>query len=100
LEKDRTRRYETANELASDIKRYLTHEAVVARPPSRAYRLQKAFRRNRFAFVSAAVAACGLLAGLGLTIAAWRQTQMERNNAVQAGNREAAQRLKAEDAKA
>ena len=42
LEKDRTRRYETANGLAADLKRHLNNEPVVARPPSAAYRLQKA----------------------------------------------------------
>src|SRR5262245_8133031 len=41
LEKDRNRRYETANGLASDLKRHLSDEPVVARPPSAAYRLQK-----------------------------------------------------------
>ena len=41
LEKDRTRRYETANGLARDIKRHLNNEPVVARPPSVSYRLQK-----------------------------------------------------------
>jgi serine/threonine protein kinase len=41
LEKDRTRRYETANGLAMDIQRHLDNEPVVARPPSRAYRFQK-----------------------------------------------------------
>ena len=47
LEKDRTRRYETANGLAADLKRHLNNEPVVARPPSTAYRLQKAWRRNK-----------------------------------------------------
>ena len=41
IEKDRTRRYETANALAMDIRRHLDNEPVVARPPSTAYRLQK-----------------------------------------------------------
>ena len=41
LEKDRTRRYETANGLAVDLKRHLNNEPVVARPPSSAYRFQK-----------------------------------------------------------
>src|SRR5262245_60255740 len=59
LEKDRTRRYETANALAADLKRHLNNEAIVARPPSTAYRLQKAIRRNKLAFaaVSAVFAA-------------------------------------------
>src|SRR5262249_37171440 len=47
LEKDRGRRYETASSLALDIQRYLNNEPVVARPPSRWYRLQKLVRRNR-----------------------------------------------------
>ena len=47
LEKDRNRRYETANGFAADIQRYLADEPVVARPPSRAYRLRKFVRRNR-----------------------------------------------------
>src|SRR3989454_1140346 len=46
LEKDRARRYETANGLAADLKRHLNNEPVTARPPSASYRLQKAFHRN------------------------------------------------------
>src|SRR6185436_18142124 len=47
LEKDRARRYETANGLASDLQRHLNNEAVLARPPSAAYRFQKLLRRNK-----------------------------------------------------
>src|SRR5205814_221053 len=47
LEKDRTRRYETANGLARDIERHLDNEPVVARPPSTAYRVQKFVSRNK-----------------------------------------------------
>src|SRR5262249_22110384 len=47
LEKDRTRRYESASGLATDIERYLEDEPVLARPPSNVYRLQKLFRRHR-----------------------------------------------------
>ena len=62
LEKDRTRRYETANGLARDIERYLKDEPVEACPPSPLYRLRKFTRRNRVAvfltsFVAATVAA-------------------------------------------
>jgi WD40 repeat protein len=49
LEKDRTRRYDTANGLASDVQRYLCGEQVQAVPPSLGYRLRKAYRRNRMA---------------------------------------------------
>ena len=50
LEKDRTRRYETANGLATDLKRHLNNEPVIARPPSQLYRFQKLVRRNKLAF--------------------------------------------------
>jgi serine/threonine protein kinase/tetratricopeptide (TPR) repeat protein len=65
LEKDRTRRYATANALAVDIEHYLHQEAIVARPPSRIYRFQKLFRRNRVLFASIAVVSVALVAGFG-----------------------------------
>src|SRR6185369_15345819 len=49
LEKDRNRRYETANGFAMDVLRYLADEAVQACPPSAGYRLRKFVRRNRSA---------------------------------------------------
>src|SRR5262249_45641103 len=52
LEKDRTRRYETANGLALDIQRHLSQEPVVARPQSNLYRFQKLVGRNRLAFAA------------------------------------------------
>jgi non-specific serine/threonine protein kinase/serine/threonine-protein kinase len=62
IDKDRTRRYETANGLAMDLGRYLADEPVVARPPSFAYRAGKLVRRNRTAVAAAAVVAAALLA--------------------------------------
>src|SRR6266498_2446411 len=53
LEKDRNRRYETANSLATDIQRHLDSEPVVARPPSTVYRFQKLVRRNKLQFAAA-----------------------------------------------
>ena len=53
LEKDRTRRYETANGFAADVQRYLAGEAVQAHPPSAAYRLRKFVRRNRGQVIAA-----------------------------------------------
>jgi serine/threonine protein kinase len=67
LEKDRTRRYETANGLAMDVGRYLNNEPVVARPPSRRYRFQKLVRRNKIVFTAGALVLLSLLAGLGLS---------------------------------
>jgi hypothetical protein len=60
LEKDRTRRYDTANGVAMDLKRHLNNEPVVARPPSRLYEFQKTVRRHKFGFTAAA----GLMVGL------------------------------------
>jgi tetratricopeptide (TPR) repeat protein len=67
LEKDRTRRYETANGLAMDVQRYLNNEPVVARPPSRIYRLQKLVRRNKIVFSAGAIVAMTLVIGLGIS---------------------------------
>jgi len=64
LEKDRTRRYETANELAGDIERSLADEPVVAGPPSTFYRMRKFIRRNRALVTSVAVVLIVLMAGI------------------------------------
>src|SRR6187397_2770412 len=55
LEKDRGRRYETANGFAADVQRYLADEHVLACPPSVAYRVRKFVRRNKAALVMASV---------------------------------------------
>ena len=55
LEKDRTRRYETANGFARDIQRYLADEVVEARPPSRGYRLKKFVKRNKGQVIAASL---------------------------------------------
>jgi Tfp pilus assembly protein PilF len=53
LHKNRAERYQTANELAADVERYLNHEPILARPPSVWYPLQRFYRRNRAAVVAA-----------------------------------------------
>ena len=60
LEKDRTRRYESANSFAADVQRYLSGEQVQAVPPSLGYRLRKVYRKNRTMLTTAAAFA-GLL---------------------------------------
>src|SRR5206468_5183198 len=70
LEKDRARRYETANGLASDIQRHLNNEAVLARPPSAAYRFQKMVRLNKLAFAAASAIATVLV--LGVIVSTWQ----------------------------
>ncbi|HCO95719.1 MAG TPA: hypothetical protein DIU00_17525 [Phycisphaerales bacterium] len=92
LEKDRTRRYETVNGLAMDLKRHLANEPVVARPPTVGYRLQKAWRRNRLLYSAVAAVAVALVLGLALAASGWRQALRERNRAILArANAEAAQ---------
>jgi serine/threonine protein kinase len=76
LEKDRTRRYETANGLAVDIKRHLNNGPVVARPPSTFYEFQKTVRRHRVGFAAAA-AVLGVLA-IGITLTTWQAVRATR----------------------
>ena len=101
LEKDRSRRYDSANSLAAEIKRYLAGEPVQAVPPSAGYRLRKFVKRNRAVVLTASVfavvllAATGVSLGFGLTakqaggmgIAEQRRLDSEANEvkAVQAG---------------
>jgi eukaryotic-like serine/threonine-protein kinase len=79
LEKDRARRYETANGLAMDIMRHINCEPVVARPPSRLYEFQKTVRRHKFGFAATAalitVLAVGVLVSGSETIRARRAEQ-------------------------
>ncbi len=63
LEKDRSRRYDTADALAMEIRRYLTNEPVLAGPPSRAYRLRKLIQRNRGLVAAGVVVAIVLVLG-------------------------------------
>jgi serine/threonine protein kinase/cytochrome c5 len=79
LEKDRQRRYDTANGLAADLKRHLDNEPVTARPPSTAYRFQKAFRRNKLVFAAGAAVAAALI--VGLTFSAWQAVRATRAEA-------------------
>jgi serine/threonine protein kinase/dienelactone hydrolase len=84
LEKDRVRRYETANGLANDVERHLKHEPVVARPPSTAYRARKFIRRNRVMVTQVALSVC-LVALIPPGAFLWlRQTHVEwaKNQAV------------------
>lgn len=65
MEKERSRRYETANAFADDIQRFLNQEAVVARPVSTAYRMKKFAQRNWGAVIASSVIATTLLIGFG-----------------------------------
>src|SRR5262249_26281378 len=64
LEKDRNRRYETANSLAMDVQRFLADEPVQACPPSAWYRFQKLVARNKGLFLASAAATVVLVLGV------------------------------------
>ncbi|HVT74407.1 MAG TPA: protein kinase [Lacunisphaera sp.] len=89
LEKNRTRRYDTADSLALDLVRYLHNEPVTARPPSRVYCFGKLVRRHQVLF--GAAAAVGLALVAGTVISTWQAVRaaraeqaaaLERNRAV------------------
>jgi eukaryotic-like serine/threonine-protein kinase len=96
LEKDRRRRYETANGLAVDIQRYLNNEPVSARPPSRIYRLERLVRRNRVVFLAGAVVLLALVAALAACTVLLVQLKTERDRAIAAEEREMGLRRQAE----
>jgi serine/threonine protein kinase len=75
LEKDRNRRYETANELALDVERYLDNELVRACPPSAWYRLYKFGRRNRGPVVAGVLLLLVLLGGFAGTTLGFLQAR-------------------------
>lgn len=75
LEKDRTRRYETATGLAADVSRHLNNEPVNARPPSAAYRFERLVRRNRLAFAAISGAVAAFVFGLGGVLWQWRRAE-------------------------
>jgi serine/threonine protein kinase/Flp pilus assembly protein TadD len=79
LEKDRTRRYETASRFADDVQHYLNDEAVEACPPSAAYKFRKFARRNKTVMATTAAIVAALI--VGTSVATWqaiRATQAER----------------------
>jgi hypothetical protein len=84
LEKDRTRRYETATSLAQDLQRHLDNEPIEARPASRLYRFGKMVRRNRLAFAAGAVIAVLLVVGIIVSTAAYFNERAAHLFAVQA----------------
>jgi tetratricopeptide (TPR) repeat protein len=99
LEKDRSRRYETANGLAMDVLRYLADEPVVAGPPSASYRLRKFVRRNKVPVLAATLVLLALVGGIigttwGMVSAEWAwQAEGERAEAEKKANAHAQKRL-------
>jgi non-specific serine/threonine protein kinase/serine/threonine-protein kinase len=91
LEKDRNRRYETANGLALDVQRHLADEPVLACPPSAGYRVKKFLRKHRAVVIpTVAILIACVLAAIGQTINIARanraeaEARAERDRAVEA----------------
>jgi len=100
LEKDRTRRYETANGFAMDVARFLSGEPVLAHPPSNAYKLRKFAQRHKTQVGAAGLVLAALLMGMvGIAYGFW-QAEAARTKLVAAWTRESDERIKAESAKA
>src|SRR5262249_44082461 len=94
LEKDRTRRYETASGLARDVQRYLADELVEARPPSAGYRLRKFARKNRVALTTAATIALLLVGGVAACV--WQAQKARAAAEAEKQAKETAQEREAE----
>jgi serine/threonine protein kinase/Tol biopolymer transport system component/tetratricopeptide (TPR) repeat protein len=76
LDKDRTRRYDTASALAFDVQRHLENEPVLARRPSTVYRLQKFLHRNRIQVIAALVLVI-VIGAVGIMLLKWNQIRIE-----------------------
>jgi tetratricopeptide (TPR) repeat protein/tRNA A-37 threonylcarbamoyl transferase component Bud32 len=100
LEKDRRRRYDTVSGLALDLVRHLGNELVLARPPSPAYRLHKAFLRHRAVFLGGAAVIVALLLGAGFaTYQAIRAMRAEKAAVAEAARATRAEQLAQEKAR-
>lgn len=98
LEKDRTRRYGAASDLADDVQRYLDDEAVIATPPNAGYKLRKFVRRNRTPIAVGSALFGALLIGLVSTSVTAIWALSERDRAVQSIEAEQAARMIANEA--
>ncbi len=89
LEKDRSRRYDTANGLATDLQRHLANEVVTARPPTTAYLLSRLIRRNQLAFTAAScVLAALIIALVFISVAARREGLARVHESIQRNHAE------------
>jgi eukaryotic-like serine/threonine-protein kinase len=98
LEKDRMRRYDTANGLAMDLKRHLGNEPVIARPPSGVYRFQKLVRRNKVVSTASALVLLAVLAGTVISTAQALRARRELRRALAAEAQAQAEKANAQAA--
>ncbi len=100
LEKDRSRRYETANALALEIQRHMEDQPVAACPPSPAYRARKYVRRHRIAVAAASAVFTTLVAGVALSLAGYADAAERRGRARASHEAAARDEAAAEEARA
>lgn len=98
LEKDRARRYATANALASDLVRHQRHEPVTAAAPSQLYRLGKSIQRNRAAYAAGVLVFAALIAATAVSRAQAVRARRAEHLAAQRAEAEAAARTRAQEA--
>jgi hypothetical protein len=96
LRRDRRQRYETANGLAVDVQRHLSHEPVLARGGGWGYRLQKLVRRNRVVFLAGGAVALALMAGTTVSTWLFLREREARHRAVDAEQQQVRLRREAE----
>ena len=100
LEKDRNRRYETANAFARDVERFLNDETVLARPQGGLYRFRKLVRRNKLKFAAASAVAAALLAGTAVSTWMYLQERAAHRRAVALEREQERLKIRAETAAA
>ncbi len=97
LEKDRTRRYETAHALAEDITRHIENQPVLAGPPSRVYRLGKFLRKNCAAVLAVGAIVLAVTAALVLSLLFYGKAEDRAREAMRQAGVAETQRLRAEE---
>jgi serine/threonine protein kinase len=99
LRKERSERYDSAKDMAEDIRRYLGGQPLEAGPESAMYRLRKAVRRNKGAFTAAAIVCLVLIAGAVVSLGFAFEAEREREAAIQARDEAETEKNRAEAVK-
>ena len=99
LRKERSERYDSAKDMAEDIRRYLGGQPLEAGPESAMYRLRKAVRRNKGAFTAAAIVFLVLIAGVVISLGFAFEADREREAAIQARDEAETEKNRAEAVK-
>ena len=94
LEKDREQRYQSVNDLAEDVRRYLADEPIMARPPTRAEQIRRFIRKNKAASVATCVVAAALIAATTISVVFAVEAGRQRDQASQ--QRDAAEHARQE----